>query len=86
VTPLDVLRSAVAGRDPETLIGPIFYLFTRMAAARDTRFGVAVADHLTVLAAHPAVDPALRLAAGALALEHRGAASTCRSARASGGR
>jgi len=71
VTPLDVLRSAVAGRDPETLIGPLFFLFTRLASARDACARCALADDLTVLAAHPGVDPDLRLAAGALAIEHR---------------
>ena len=56
---------------PETLIGPLFFLFTRLAAAGDASARCALADHLTVLAAHPAVDPGLRLAAGALAIEHR---------------
>ncbi|CAG0994783.1 hypothetical protein BURK1_02467 [Burkholderiales bacterium] len=69
---LATLRALAAGRDPETLVGPLFHLFTRLAAAADTRARGALADHLTVLAAHPGVDPQLRLAAGALALEHRG--------------
>lgn len=69
--PLDVLRASAAGRDPETLIGPLFFLFTRLAAAEDAIARDVLADHLTVLAAHPDVDPELRLAAGALAIEHR---------------
>jgi hypothetical protein len=71
VTPLEDFRSVVAGRDPETLVGPIFYLYTRLATAGDARARCLLADHLTVLAAHPGVDPGLRLAAGALAIEHR---------------
>jgi hypothetical protein len=72
MTPLDVLRGAAEGRDPETLIGPLFFLFTRLAAAGEAIPRTALADHLAVLAAHPGVDPELRLAAGALAIEHRG--------------
>jgi hypothetical protein len=68
---LAALRAMAEGRDPETLIGPLFYLFTRIAAAGDDAARVVLADHLTVLAAHPAVDPELRLTAGALAIEHR---------------
>jgi len=68
---LAALRALAEARDPETLIGPLFYLFTRMAAGGAAEASGAVADHLTVLAAHPAVDPELRLAAGALAIEHR---------------
>lgn len=71
MTALEVLRVAASERDPETLIGPLFFLFTRFAAARDAITRSALADHLTVLAAHPGVDPELRLAAGALAIEHR---------------
>jgi hypothetical protein len=72
VSALAILRKALEGRDPETLIGPLFYLFTRLATTDDAGARRALADHLTVLAAHPGVDPELRLAAGALALEHRG--------------
>ena len=71
MSPIEALRAAVAGRDPETLIGPLFFLFTRLASAGDACARCALADHLTVLAAHPSVDPGLRLAAGALAIEHR---------------
>ena len=71
MSPLEALRAAAAGRDPETLFGPLFVLFSRLAAAGDACSRCALADHLTVLAAHPAVDPGLRLAAGALAIEHR---------------
>jgi hypothetical protein len=73
---LDALRKALDGRDPETLIGPLFYLFTRLASSGDAGPARALADHLTVLAAHPGVDPELRLAAGALALEHRARAAS----------
>ena len=68
---LAALREAIEGRDPETLVGPLFYLFTRLAAAGDDGARRALADHLTVLAAHPGVECELRLAAGALAIEHR---------------
>ena len=71
MSPINALRAAAAGRDPETLVGPLFFLFTRLAAAGDQCARCALADHLTVLAAHPAVDPALRFVAGALAIEHR---------------
>jgi hypothetical protein len=71
VSALAILRDAAAGRDPETLVGPLFTLFTRLAAVGDSQARGVLADHLTVLAAHPGVDPALRLAAGALAIEHR---------------
>lgn len=69
---LDALRAAAAGRDPETLIGPLFYLFTRLASAQDAVARPMLADHLAVLASHPDVDLELKLAAGALAIEHRG--------------
>lgn len=78
MTALEVLRIAASERDPETLIGPLFFLFTKLAAARDAIPRSALADHLTVLAAHPGVDPELRLAAGALAIEHRTAVSVWR--------
>lgn len=73
MTALDRLRAAAAGRDPETLIGPLFFMFTRLAAAPNGTPCAMLADHLTTLAAHPRVDPELRLAAGALAIEHRSA-------------
>ena len=72
---LAALRKALEGRDPETLIGPLFYLFTRLASTDDACARRALADHLTVLAAHPCVDADLRLAAGALAIEHRARSS-----------
>ena len=72
------LRVALAERDPETLVGPLLWLLTRLArpdtdadAAVRQNLACALTAHLTALAAHPAVDPELRLAAGALALEHR---------------
>jgi hypothetical protein len=66
------IQALLEGRDPETLIGPLFYLFTSLAlhggacSAHD-----ALREHLLALALHPHVDPSLRLTAGALALEQR---------------
>ncbi|MFO1282570.1 MAG: hypothetical protein U1F51_08880 [Burkholderiales bacterium] len=68
------LQAALVGRDPETLVGPLLHLFTRLVAAPDRAIRETLADHLTALAAHPGVDPQLRLAAGALAIEHRAGA------------
>lgn len=70
------LVAALADRDPETLLGPILWLLTRLARgeARPVEAGSlfhAVASHCAALAAHPAVAIELRLAAGALAIEHR---------------
>ena len=65
--------SAVAGRDPEMLLGPLLWLLTRLAR-RDTvsaELTCAVVAHSTALAAHPGVALELRLAAGSLAIEHR---------------
>ena len=75
MTALAALRDAIEGRDPETLIGPLFFLLTRLAAVDDRDARRALADHLTVLAAHPGVECELRLAAGALAIEHRALAA-----------
>ena len=68
--------AALCERDPETLLGPLLWLLTRLAReggraahARDIRS--ALVAHSTALAAHPAVPTALRLAAGSLAIEHR---------------
>lgn len=75
------LRIALAERDPETLVGPLLWLLTRLARPDAEADAVvrrdlvnALSAHLTALAAHPGVAPELRLAAGALALEHRGRA------------
>lgn len=70
------LRIALAERDPETLLGPLLWLLTRLARPDDDlavrqNLACALTAHLTALAAHPGVAPELRLAAGALALEHR---------------
>jgi hypothetical protein len=73
------IAAALADRDPETLIGPLFYLFTRLV--RDggaDAVHAALGDHLLALAVHRDVAAPLRMTAGALALEH------CRAA-ASGG-
>ena len=64
-------------RDPETLIGPLLWLLTRLARGRTPGdpapedVSKALVAHLTALAAHPSVALHLRLAAGALAIEHR---------------
>ena len=63
-------------RDPETLLGPLLWLLTRLARdetavpeAGDVR--QALVEHCTALAAHPAVSPMLRIALGGIAIEHR---------------
>ena len=72
----DRVRAALGARDPETLVGPLLWLLTRLARGRnadpagDEMLGMVV-SHLTALAAHPGVATELRLAAGALAIEHR---------------
>jgi hypothetical protein len=72
MTPFESLRAALADRDPETLIGPLFHLYTRLVARGEPPAAAPMlADHLAALAAHPAVDPLLRLTAGALSIEHR---------------
>ena len=70
------LSVALAERDPETLVGPLLWLLTRLARDDDPRTSAcdvasALVAHLTALAAHPGVALELRLAAGALAIEHR---------------
>lgn len=73
MTPFAAFALALADRDPETLIGPLFFLYTRLASAGAGAVSAGMlADHLAALAAHPAVDPSLRITAGALAIEHRG--------------
>lgn len=67
---------ALADRDPETLIGPLLWLLTRLArdcgrAPAPSAIEATLVAHLTALAAHPRVATPLRLAAGALAIEHR---------------
>lgn len=69
----DCILCNAASRDPETLLGPLMWLLTRLArrdGANDT-LTCAVVAHSTALAAHPGVPHELRLAAGALAIEHR---------------
>ncbi len=70
------LATHLADRDPETLLGPLLWLLTRLAHGREHasdahRLEGALAAHSAALAAHPGVPVALRLAAGALAIEHR---------------
>jgi hypothetical protein len=77
---LQLIQDSLADRDPETLIGPLLYLFTRVAH-RAGGYGLAavLSDHLIALALHPDVAMPLRLAAGALAIEYRagGGAARC---------
>ena len=66
------IRAALADRDPETLIGPLLYLFTSLAMHGHAKVpATALSEHLLALALHLGVDTTLRLAAGALAIEHR---------------
>ena len=70
---VEQVRAAIAGRDPETLIGPLLHLLTRRATdGRRSVSDALLADQLALLAMHPCVDPLLRVAAGGLAIEHRG--------------
>jgi hypothetical protein len=67
---------ALAERDPETILGPLLWLLTRLARGEhDTsergELLSALVDHCTALAAHPAVPPALRIALGGIAIEQR---------------
>jgi hypothetical protein len=61
--------TAEAQTDPETVIGPLLHMFTRLARANDASFDEGIRLHLIDLARHPAVDIQLRLVAGAIALE-----------------
>lgn len=72
----DDLASLLAYRDPETLLGPLLWLLTRLArggdaAAQADDLRRALIAHSSALAAHPSVPIDLRLAAGAVAIEHR---------------
>jgi hypothetical protein len=63
-------------RDPETILGPLLWLLTRLARERGNpadgnAIKCALASHLAALAAHPDVACDLRLAAGGLAIEYR---------------
>ena len=67
---------ALAERDPETILGPLLWLMTRLARGeRDARDNdellAALVVHCTALAAHPGVPPALRIALGGIAIEQR---------------
>jgi hypothetical protein len=81
-----LIQDSLAERDPETLIGPLLYLFTRVAhrAGGETLVS-ALSDHLIALALHPDVAMSLRLAAGALAIEYRAGGSAARCAVQHGG-
>ena len=74
------LRVALADRDPETLLGPLLWLLTRLASGgRDpgerNELRCALAAHCTALAAHPGVPPSMRIAAGGIAIEQRACAT-----------
>lgn len=71
MTTLQTLGRSIASRDPETLVGPLLQLLTRRAASGESSLDAVLAEHFVALSAHPAVDPTLRIAAGALAIEHR---------------
>jgi hypothetical protein len=74
-----LIQDSLADRDPETLIGPLLYLFTRVAhRAGGTTVVSALSEHLVALALHPEVAMSLRLAAGALAIEYRAGGSAAR--------
>ena len=66
----------LAHRDPETILGPLLWLRTRLArgephgSERD-HLVRALVDHCTALAAHPGVPAALRVALGGIAIEQR---------------
>jgi hypothetical protein len=76
VTSVAAAQAALAERDPETLIGPLLFLFTRLAHRHGGEPGAAVlSEQLLALALHPDVASPLRLAAGALAIEYRHAAA-----------
>lgn len=80
------LAVALGKRDPETLIGPMLWMLTRIARGCATEpapsaLEATLVAHLTALAAHPGVALPLRLAAGALAIEHRVCATVTRADR-----
>ncbi len=69
---VETFQAALGARDPETLIGPLFSLFTALAQHGPARCEcTALSEHLLALALHPGVDTSIRLTAGALAVEHR---------------
>ena len=70
------IEVALAERDPETILGPLLWLLTRLArGGHDTdergELLTALVVHCTALAAHPAVPPVLRIALGGIAIEQR---------------
>lgn len=70
------MPAVLAARDPETIVGPLLWLLTRLARSRGeepagNELQHALATHLAALAAHPGVAYDLRLAAGGLAIEYR---------------
>ena len=70
------IEMALAERDPETILGPLLWLLTRLARGEQDanergELLSALVVHCTALAAHPGVPPALRIALGGIAIEQR---------------
>ena len=70
------IEAGLAQRDPETILGPLLSLMTRLARGNpDARerddLVCALVEHCTALAAHPGVPAALRIALGGIAIEQR---------------
>jgi hypothetical protein len=70
------IELALAERDPETILGPLLWLLTRIArgeadAQASGELHSALVAHCTALAAHPGVPATLRVALGGIAIEHR---------------
>lgn len=63
------IQDALATRDPETLVGPLFFLFTQMARQGGIECTESLRGHLLALALHPSVAIEIRLMAGAIAAE-----------------
>ena len=70
------IDTRLAQRDPETILGPLLWLMTRLAhgdpdASERDHLVCALVEHCTALAAHPRVPAALRIALGGIAIEQR---------------
>ena len=65
----DRIRIALAGEDPEKLLGPALLLLTWLAAGPDPALRDRLRAHLLALALHPDVSHDVRLCAGSLAME-----------------
>jgi hypothetical protein len=67
----DRIRIALAGDDPERLLGPALLLLTWLASGSDPALRDRLRAHLLALALHPEVSHDVRLCAGSLAMEPR---------------